>query len=360
MGGGSFDSSTYAKASATRAATGVDDFAFTRSMASTPRSAQKAHETLDPLTVNNNGDRAGKNIRESLDSDGHPNSRAIVTLFDTTGSMGSIPKVFQSKLADLFALLLAKGYVDDPQIAVGAIADAHFDPVPLQVGQFESDNAIDESLRNVFLTGGGGSNDTESYLLAMYFIAFHTYIDCWEKRGEKGFLFLIGDERTEGKLNRHHIEQWTGDVVEADMAIEDIYAALSEKWNVYFIFPTTASYPEEYTLDGEDGFRGSRTPDSRAWRPLLGQAAMTIDDPDGICELIALVIGLECGTIDIDTGVSDLAALGRDSKLVGAISKSLALSGYGTGGGGGGGVVPLGTSDGDIAVSDGDDGVDRL
>ena len=35
---------------------------------------------------------------------------------------------------------------------------------------------------------------TESYELAMYFMARHTALDCHEKRGKRGYLFIIGDE----------------------------------------------------------------------------------------------------------------------------------------------------------------------
>ena len=56
----------------------------------------------------------------------------------------------------------------------GAIGDATCDRVPLQVGQFESDNRMDDDLGRIVLEGGGGGQQTESYELAMYFMARHT------------------------------------------------------------------------------------------------------------------------------------------------------------------------------------------
>lgn len=44
---------------------------------------------------------------------------------------------------------------------------------------------------------------TESYELAMYFMARHTSIDCYEKRGKRGYLFMIGDELAYPKVKRH-------------------------------------------------------------------------------------------------------------------------------------------------------------
>ena len=83
-------------------------------------------------------------------------STPIAVLFDVTGSMGGVPRVLQTKLPQLLGLLLRKGYATDPQILFGAIGDATCDRVPLQVGQFESDNRMDDDLGRIVLEGGGG------------------------------------------------------------------------------------------------------------------------------------------------------------------------------------------------------------
>ena len=77
-----------------------------------------------------------------------------------------MPRVLQTKLPQLLGLLLRKGYASDPQIMFGAIGDATCDRVPLQVGQFESDNRMDDDLGRIVLEGGGGGQMTESYELA--------------------------------------------------------------------------------------------------------------------------------------------------------------------------------------------------
>jgi hypothetical protein len=101
-------------------------------------------------------------MRESRDCAEHPRSLAIAVLFDVTGSMGAVPRVLQAKLPQLLGLLLRKGYAADPQIMFGAIGDASCDGAPLQVGQFESDNRMDDDLGRILLEGGGGQK-TESY-----------------------------------------------------------------------------------------------------------------------------------------------------------------------------------------------------
>ena len=111
---------------------------------------------------------------------------AIAVLFDVTGSMRGVPRILQAKLPQLIGLLLRKGYVAHPQIMFGAIGDATCDRAPLQVGQFESGNRIDEDLGQILLEGGGGGQKTESYELAMYFMARHTAIDCSRKARPAG------------------------------------------------------------------------------------------------------------------------------------------------------------------------------
>ena len=64
-----------------------------------------------------------------------------------------------------------------------------------------------EDLGKLFLEGGGGGQLTESYELAMYFMARHTSIDCHEKRGKRGYLFIIGDEMPYPKVKRREVAQ---------------------------------------------------------------------------------------------------------------------------------------------------------
>ena len=176
MGSGSWSTNVYDEHNRYKAAAGKSTFDYSDTLHHSGRSTWHVHATLNPHGVGS---------RESRDSAEHPASTAIAVMFDVTGSMGEVPVTLQKKLPELLGLLLRKGYVPDPQILFGAIGDATCDSVPLQVGQFESDNRMDENLENIFLEGGGGGQRTESYELAMYFIARHTDIDCWNKRGQQ-------------------------------------------------------------------------------------------------------------------------------------------------------------------------------
>ena len=123
------------------------------------------HPTLDPY---------GLTVRESRDSAEHPDSNPILISLDVTGSMGAVVRGIHRDLPHLHELLLGHKYIPHPQILFAAVGDATCDRVPLQVGQFESDNRMDQNLENMILEGGGGGQKTESYELAMYVAARHT------------------------------------------------------------------------------------------------------------------------------------------------------------------------------------------
>ena len=101
------------------------------------RAARRVHQKMNPL---------GVTVRESRDSDAHPESHAVAVLFDVTGSMQTVPRILQANLPKLMGLLIRKGYLEHPQILIGAVGDATGDAAPLQVGQFESGIEIEEDL----------------------------------------------------------------------------------------------------------------------------------------------------------------------------------------------------------------------
>ena len=160
----------------------------------------KVHDQMDPRGV----------TRESRDSDEHPDSVAIGVIFDVTGSMGSVPRVLQTKLGALMRVLIQRGYVEHPQVLFGAVGDAYCDAVPLQIGQFESGLEMDDELGKIYLEGGGGGQVHETYELAVYFMARHTAIDCYERRGRKGYLFTIGDELPYNVVKKEQVRQHIG------------------------------------------------------------------------------------------------------------------------------------------------------
>lgn len=301
MGSGRWSTNVYDEHSRHRAAAGKSAFDYSDSLHMAGPAAWKAHERLSPL---------GVAFRESRDSDEHPESNAIAVLFDVTGSMGQVPVTLQKKLPELLGLLLRKNYIQDPQILFGAIGDATCDRVPLQIGQFESDNRMDDNLEHMFLEGGGGGQQTESYELAMYFMARHTSIDCWEKRGKKGYLFIIGDEMAYSNVKRREVQAYIADGLEADIPTSSLVKELRKRYHVFYILPKAASYGGSPAILG-------------FWRMLLGQHVLELDDAEAVCETIALTIGMTEENIDLSAGLADLRDMHIPDKTVEAVTKVL-------------------------------------
>ncbi|NUR82754.1 MAG: hypothetical protein HOY71_01560 [Nonomuraea sp.] len=291
MGSGRWSSDVYSAQERYRDARGESAFAYSDS------GARSVHDSLDPFGV----------TRESRDSYEHPDSLAIAVLFDVTGSMRAVPRSLQRRLPDLLGLLQSRGYAADPQVMFGAIGDATCDRAPLQIGQFESDNRMDDQLGTILLEGGGGGQKCESYELAMYFMARHTSIDCFERRGRRGYLFIIGDEMPYLWVKRREVAQIVGDAVD-NIRLRDIVAEVTRMYDTYFLLPEGASYA------GDDEVL-------RTWRDLLGQNVLELDDLDAVCETIALTVGLGENRIDLRSGMDDLDGIG--SRAGGSVSRAL-------------------------------------
>jgi hypothetical protein len=169
---------------------------------------------------------------------------------------------------------------------------------------------MDEQLGQILLEGGGGGQMCESYELAMYYMARHTSIDCYEKRGKRGYLFMIGDELPYPAVSGKLVHEVIGDPRHhRGIGVDAMVAELSEKYDVYYILPAGAAYAGHPKVLG-------------TWRGLLGQNVLELDDLDAVCETIALTVGLGEDAIGLDEGLSDLDGLG--SKAGASVSKALA------------------------------------
>jgi len=316
MGAGSWSASTYSATTARKVATGTS-FAYSSAVRSGTVAA-KVHDDLDPKKVAGPSSAlAGKIVREARDSVEHPTSVPIAVFFDETGSMGEVPVLMQTKLAELFALLLRKGYVEHPQLLVGAYGDANnWEAAPLQVGQFESDNRADEDLDKIYLEGNGGGNGHETAALAWYFLGRYGVTDAWEKRGKKGYIFTIGDETTSG-ITREMVQKYIdpNTDLEGSLTPQQVVDLVSEKWEIFHIII------DNYAAKGQQSLKH--------YTKLLGENAIALEDPAAVAEVIATTIGVAEGTIDLDEGLDNLNEISPGS--AGAVGKALAKRGGGSG-----------------------------
>ena len=300
MGSTRWSDDHYIERARFRARTGKDAFEYNHAIR-TGAAQAGVHPKMNPLAVK---------VRESRDSDAHPESHAVGVLLDVTGSMQEVPRILQANLPKLMGLLLRKGYLDDPQILIGAVGDATCDTAPLQIGQFESGIEIEEDLGKLFLEGGGGFEISESYELAMYFMARHTAIDCYEKRGGRGYLFVIGDETPYPQIKRQEARDLIGDHLQADIPIEQLIAELQTTYDVYYVIPNLTHHWNNKQVQ-------------RRWAKLLGQNLLRLEEPAAICELIAATIGLAEGKIGLHDLGDNLQEAGASANVAGAVTRAL-------------------------------------
>lgn len=312
MGTNNYDYNLREAAVMRAASTGQSEFVHDTRIR-TRQIAATVNEKLDVRIPN----RAGNRIRESRDSAEHPQSLPIVIMFDVTGSMRKVPQIFLTRLGKLMGFLIKKGYVNDPHIMFGAIGDAKYDKVPLQIGQFESGNESDEALFLFYLEGGGGSNSNipspdnfhESYELAMYYLARHTITDSFESREKKGYVFFIGDEMPYDKVNPDQVEKLIGDNLKAPIKTEDILEELQDRYEVFWITPGGTSYCSRKEIIEHN-------------KSLFGQNYITLDNPKDVMEVIATAIAINEGH-DLDGVTDDLKDISSDKDSVNRAKNAL-------------------------------------
>lgn len=189
--------------------------------------------------------------RECNDSAEHPNTTPIVVAMDVTRSRGEDAKVIYNKLPMLIGQIIMKAYVPDPVVSFAAIGDATSgDKAPIQVGQFESDNRLDEVLSKVWLEEGGGGTGQESYELMAYYYAKHSILGC-NDRHKKGFFFFIGDEGFYPKVAKDQIKVLIGDDVPEDIVSKKIFEELQKKYYVFFLYPQKTWRERKDDIDAE-------------------------------------------------------------------------------------------------------------
>ncbi len=240
----------------------------------------KSADQIFSSGMNPTMDPHGLVFRESRDSDAHPNSIAIAVFLDVTGSMGQIPELLiRHKLGSLMDTLLAHG-VEDPQVMFSAIGDHHTDRVPLQIGQFESGtDELNDCLSKVYLEGGGGGQNMESYLLAWLVAGRHTSIDCFEKRGNKGFLFTIGDEKNWDSVAAPRLKELMGYTQTDPITDAQVLAQAQRMYHVFHIHINETGYKDNPDVIGY-------------WKKLLGERALILDQHMAVAELIASTVAV--------------------------------------------------------------------
>ena len=235
-------------------------------------------------------DPKGIKFRESCDSPEYPRSRGVMVGADVTGSMNPILEALaRFGLKKLATEIYTRRPVSDPHLLFAAIGDVEMgDEAPLQITQFEADIRMAEQLMKFWLEGRGGCNPYESYILLWYFAAYHTKLDCFEKRGEKGYLFTIGDEEPTPYLLGRDIERVFGYKPQFDkITAEELLTIVSRQYEVYHLM-------------AEEGNNFNYVVE-RKWRNLLGKRAMNLSDHTKMPEVIVSTLQVDAAGEEINS-----------------------------------------------------------
>ena len=244
---------------------------------------KSAHEIFTSRAIQNAMNPNGVLLREARDSADHANSLPIIIALDVTGSMGTVPHhLVKSGLPTMMQKIIDAG-IPDPQVLFLAVGDHECDQSPLQVGQFESSDALlDKWLTDVYLEGGGGSNAGESYLLPWFFADKYVETDNLDKRKQKGFLFTIGDEPTLKDLPKSAQKKIMGDGQYQDETAASLLEKAQKKFNVYHIhIRETHAGSKQSTIDG--------------WQQLIGENLIVAQSKDQVPGIIADIVSKNNG-----------------------------------------------------------------
>jgi len=309
MGSGRFSTTDWGSFTARTTAGKTRDAVF---------SSRSLKDSLDPA-------KAKGLVRESRDSADNPNSTPIILGLDVTGSMGKIPDyMVREGLPAFFTNIYDRKPVADPHVMFMGIGDVVCDRAPLQVSQFEADIRIAEQLKDLFLEGGGGGNNCESYTLPWYFAAMHTLTDAHEKRGKKGYLFTVGDEEVPAVLKAQEVERVIGVRPQIDYTAEQLLDLVSRQYHVFHVVVEQGSHYRSYP----DQVRNS-------WQNILGQHVLMLSDYTKLSEVVVSAIQIVEGVHAADVAASwsgDTAlVVQKATKGLVPVTKSTGLRWFGGG-----------------------------
>lgn len=225
-------------------------------------------------------------LRESRDSDANPNSTALIIGLDVTGSMGMIlDYLAREGLGNLVSQIYDRRPITDPHIMCMGIGDFECDFAPLQVTQFEAENTpLVKQLESIYLERGGGGNSYESYAAAWLFASQRTSIDCFERRGKKGYLFTIGDEQPTPRLTAEMIKRHMGDEQAKDMTSQELLELAAMTYDIFHVVALEGSYARSHA---------DRV--MTEWTGLLGQHVIPLADHKKLAEVIVSAIQIAEG-----------------------------------------------------------------
>ncbi|MFA5020865.1 MAG: hypothetical protein WC517_02270 [Patescibacteria group bacterium] len=213
----------------------------------------------------------------------------LAIISDVTGSMGTDPSVFFSKLG--YLEIEGKEYLgDDMEICFGATGDANGDSYPVQVRKPTKGLELKDRLKELIIEGGGGGQEMETYeLLALYF----NRLAKTPRATRKPILIFIGDEAPYPFINENQAKQLLGIEIKERLSTKTVFEELKNNWSVYLI---RRPYGESGNVDTMDP---TNRKIYKAWADLLGEDHITtLPDAERVVDIIFGILAEETGKFE--------------------------------------------------------------
>lgn len=240
----------------------------------------------------------------------------IIIVLDVTGSNIEFARIVYDKAPMLYGQIEQQGYLKDFDICFVATGDAMCDDAPLQVCDFQSGIALDEQLKKLFLEGGGGGQQTETYELAVHFLNRY----CEMPNAKNPMLFIIGDEAPYPELEPQMTEEILGKSTGETLRTKAIFAEMFKKFkgNAFFL-------QNPYCGDKRDVRNTNLI--RQEWIDYMGstntEKIIPIHEEKSVVDVILGTIAMVSRTKNISGYLEDMKDRGQTQKRIGYVQKSL-------------------------------------
>lgn len=156
----------------------------------------------------------------------------IVYAFDVTGSVDNLPMIITDKMPLIAGQIAQNGYLEDPEICMGAVGDPEYDRAAIQIGDFAKLRESDAWLKRIWRENGGGGNNVEGYEYMAYFLARC----CEMPKAVTPFCLFTADEGVRDTLDGGVLGQLFGGQHES-ISSAKVFKELDKKFknNVFLI-----------------------------------------------------------------------------------------------------------------------------
>ena len=209
-----------------------------------------------------------------------------------------------------YGQIMMQKYLEDPALSFCAVGDVTCDRAPLQIAEFGQGKGIDQMISKMYLEGGGGGNQHESYDLAAYFYATHVNLI----NPEIPFFFITGDEGFWETTSAQNITKIFGQGIKTNQIKSvEYWKDLMTKFNVFHIKKPFSNVNSDKTI-------------RQQWTATLGEErVLDIVTPKACVDVMLGAIALTSGSRDLEGYIKDMRDRGqtedRITEVINALKK---------------------------------------